>query len=284
MSVSQVMLADATVWMQSLANIATAVAALSGATAPVQGEASDQAKAIAASLMSGERKAILLGNAAAHHPQASSLLNLANWIAKQCNASVGYLGESANTVGAQMVGAQPQANGLNAMQMITTSQLKAVFLLNTEPKLDTAYGEGQLSKADMVVTLSPFKTNLDISDVLLPISPFTETAGTFVNTEGRTQSFHGVVKPLAETRPAWKVLRVLGTMMHVPDFEFDTIEQVRAKALPSIVTELMSNESITPITTTPATSQPVSASIYQLDALVRRAPALQHTADAREVH
>ncbi|MFM9990292.1 MAG: NADH-quinone oxidoreductase subunit NuoG [Burkholderiaceae bacterium] len=284
MSVSQVMLADATVWMQSLANIATAVAALSGATAPVQGVASDQAKAIAASLMSGERKAILLGNAAAHHPQASSLLNLANWIAKQCNASVGYLGESANTVGAQMVGAQPQANGLNAMQMITTSQLKAVFLLNTEPKLDTAYGEGQLSKADMVVTLSPFKTNLDISDVVLPISPFTETAGTFVNTEGRTQSFHGVVKPLAETRPAWKVLRVLGTMMHVPDFEFDTIEQVRAKALPSIVTELMSNESITPITTTPATSQPVSASIYQLDALVRRAPALQHTADAREVH
>lgn len=85
-------------------------------------------------------------------------------------------------------------------------------MLNNEPALDSAAGQQALqglNKSEMVVTLSPFKTNLDISDVLLPIAPFTETSGSFVNAEGRVQSFHAVVKPLGETRPAWKVLRVL---------------------------------------------------------------------------
>jgi len=129
--------------------------------------------------------------------------------------------------------------------------------------------------------LSPFKTNLDISDVLLPVSPFTETAGTFVNTEGRAQSFHGVVKPLGETRPAWKVFRVLGSMLGLAGFAFETIEQVRAQALPADIASRLSNETHASIDLTPATQAPVCASIYQLDALVRRAPALQMTADAR---
>jgi NADH-quinone oxidoreductase subunit G len=134
----------------------------------------------------------------------------------------------------------------------------------------------------MVVTLSPFKTNMDISDVLLPISPFTETAGTFINTEGRAQSFHGVVKPLGETRPAWKVFRVLGSMLGLAGFEFDTIEQVRAQALPADIASHLSNACHASIDVTPATQAPFSASIYQLDGLVRRSHALQMTADARE--
>ena len=75
----------------------------------------------------------------------------------------------------------------------------------------------------MVVTLSPFKANLDFSDVLLPIAPFTETPGTFVNAEGRVQSFHAVVKPLGETRPAWKVLRVLANLLGLPGFDFESV-------------------------------------------------------------
>jgi NADH-quinone oxidoreductase subunit G len=134
----------------------------------------------------------------------------------------------------------------------------------------------------MVVTLSPFKANMDISDVLLPISPFTETAGTFINTEGRAQSFHGVVKPLGEARPAWKVLRVLGSMLHVPGFEFETIEEVRAQAIPADVQALLSNACSASIDVNPAAGQPVSAAIYQLDSLVRRAPSLQLTADAKQ--
>jgi NADH-quinone oxidoreductase subunit G len=243
-----------------------------------------QAQAIAKSLMGGERKAILLGNAAAHHARASSLLALANWIGAQTGATVGFLGEAANTVGAQLVGALPVANGLNAGQMLQAGALKAVLLLNNEPEFDTADGaaaRAALSGADMVVTLSPFKTNLDISDVLLPISPFTETAGTFVNTEGRAQSFHGVVRPLGETRPAWKVLRVLGSMLGLPGFDQETLEQVREQALPQDVAARLSNACSAWIDVNPVPGQPASASIYQLDGLVRRAASLQQTADAK---
>jgi NADH-quinone oxidoreductase subunit G len=118
--------------------------------------------------------------------------------------------------------------------------------------------------------------------VLLPISPFTETAGTFINTEGRAQSFHGVVKPLGDARPAWKVLRVLGSMLHVPGFEFETIEEVRAQAIPADVPAMLSNACSASVDVSPVTSQPASATIYQLDSLVRRAPSLQLTADAKQ--
>jgi NADH-quinone oxidoreductase subunit G len=137
----------------------------------------------------------------------------------------------------------------------------------------------------MVVTMSPFKTNLDISDVLLPVSPFTETAGTFVNTEARAQSFHGVVKPLGETRPAWKVLRVLGNMLDVPGFEFETSESVRAEALGelSAVASRLGNAVSQVVTLTGVTNGLERVSdvpIYETDPMVRRAASLQHTANA----
>ena len=285
MPLAEVSLADSAVWVQALADIAAAVAQQTNTQAPAPGNAaSDTAKAIAASLLSGERKAVLLGNAAAHHEKASSLLALANFIAEHTGASVGYLGEAANTVGAQLVSAQPMHGGMNAAQMMQAQSLKALFLLNTEPEHDCAVAAHSLDKVDMVVTLSPFKTNLAFSDVLLPVSPFTETAGTFVNTEARAQSFYGVVKPLGETRPAWKVLRVLGSMLKLPGFEFESIEEVRALALPTDIAAHLSNATPTAVDLAPAAQVPVSASIYQLDALVRRAPALQHTADARQGH
>ena len=285
MPLAEVSLADSAVWVQALADIAAAVAQKNNVELPAPGNASSAAaQAIAASLLSGERKAVLLGNAAAHHAKASSLLALANFIKQQTGASVGYLGEAANTVGAQLVSARPLHGGMNTAQMLQASSLKAMLLLNTEPEHDCAAAAGALSGLDMVVTMSPFKTNLDISDVLLPVSPFSETAGTFVNTEGRAQSFHGVVKPLGETRPAWKVLRVLGSMLNLPSFEFETIEEVRALALPQDISLHLSNATQAKVDLTAASQAPVSASIYRLDALVRRAPALQHTTDAREGH
>jgi NADH-quinone oxidoreductase subunit G len=288
MPVAQTLTSPSATWVQALANIAAAIAKQTSVAAPVSGNADDAtAQAIATSLLSGERKAILLGNAAAHHAKASSLLSLANWMAAQTGASVGYLGEAANTVGAQLVKAQPVQGGMNTAHMLQADALKALFLLNIEPAQDCAGGQAamaHLGRTAMVVTLSPFKTNLDISDVLLPISPFTETAGTFVNTEGRAQSFHGVVRPLGETRPAWKVWRVLGSLLNLPGFGFDSIEEVRAQALPTDMAARLSNACNQAIDLTPATQAPVTASIYQLDGLVRRAPALQHTADAEVAH
>jgi NADH-quinone oxidoreductase subunit G len=224
MPVANTLLAAPDAWAQALADVAAAIAAEKGATAPAAGQATDAAKAIAKSLLGGERKAILLGNAAAHHAKASSLLALANWIGEQTGATVGYLTEAANTVGAQLAGALPAGNGLNAGQMLD-GQLKAVILLNNEPEFDSAAGaraKTALNTAQMVVTLSPFKANMGFSDVLLPIAPFTETPGTFVNAEGRVQGFHAVVKPLGDTRPAWKVLRVLANLLGLPGFDFES--------------------------------------------------------------
>ncbi len=284
-------LAPAAGWSTALAEVAAAIAAEKGVAAPVQGAAtSEDARAIAAALLTGERKAILLGNGAAHHAQASSLLALAQWIGAQTGATVGYLTEAANTVGAQLVGAQPQEGGLNAAQMLD-GRLKAALLLNVEPEHDSALGAAAaqaLAQTDMVVTLSPFKTNLEFSDVLLPIAPFSETSGSFVNAEGRLQSFHAVVKPAGEARPAWKVLRVLGNLLGLEGMDYETSQDVlvRATGKPAGECTLLPAERLSNATSAEPKlggecAEPVVAAIYQLDSLVRRAPSLQLTADAR---
>ncbi|MBB6560376.1 NADH-quinone oxidoreductase subunit G [Acidovorax soli] len=278
-------------WLQALGSIAAAVAQEKGVAAPAQaGTATEAALAIARSLLGGERKAVLLGNAAAHHGQATQLLALANWIGEQTGATVGYLTEAANTVGAQFAGARPVGNGLNAGQMLAGG-LKAVLLLNTEPAFDAANGAqaaAAIGQAQMVVTLSPFKANMDISDVLLPIAPFTETSGSFVNAEGRLQSFHAVVRPLGDTRPAWKVLRVLANVLGVPGFDFETSQDVLARAtnapagqLTMLPADQLSNAVGQVPQAAASVGEPAVAAIYQLDGLVRRATSLQLTADAR---
>ena len=281
--------ASADQWGALLANVAVAVAAEKGVQAPVTGTADAAAKAIATNLCAGTDAAILLGNAAAHHVDASALLSLANWIASHTGCKVGYLTEAANTVGAQLVKAQPQTGGQNAAQMLSGS-CKAVVLLGCEPAADSAAGAAAvaaLQQADMVVSLNAFKTNLDVADVLLPISPFTETSGTFVNAAGLAQSFHAVVKPLGETRPAWKVLRVLCNLMGIPGTDFETSQDVLAATgltVGQVSEAQLSNACDAPIEfkAIALDAAPSVAGIYQLDGLVRRAPALQHTVDAKQ--
>ena len=290
MSVPHAILAPATDWLRALADVAGAVALARDVQAPVSVDIpSATANAIAAALLSGERKAILLGNAAAHHSQAAQLLTLCNWIGEQTGATVGYLTEAANTVGAQWVRALPEVGALNAGQMLGGA-LKGVLLLNTEPEFDSALGKRAgtaLASAEMVVTLSPFKTNMEFSDVLLPIAPFTETSGSFVNAEGRLQSFHAVVRPLGETRPAWKVLRVLANLMGISELEFETSQEVLARITGmtgdsgAVPAEQLSNraDAVVSDVTGMVGEAPVAAAIYQLDSLVRRAPSLQATRD-----
>jgi len=196
------------------------------------------ARAIAASLIGAERCAVFLGNLAQHHPQYADLHSLAEVIAGLAGANFGCLGESANSVGVYIAGAVPSKSGLkagmNAAAMMTTPR-KAYLLLGAEPELDCndpAAAMRALQSADMVVAMSAYKHSaLEYADVLLPIAPFSETSGTFISTEGRVQSFNGTVKPLGETRPAWKILRVLGTMLGVKGFDYDTSEAVRQDAL-----------------------------------------------------
>jgi NADH-quinone oxidoreductase subunit G len=277
-------------WASQLADVAAAVAKAKGVPAPLPADPGPHAQAVAALLLSGQHKAVLLGNAAAQHPQAGALLALASWIATETGASVGYFGESGNSVGAQLVGALPGLGGLNAGQMLT-QPMKALLLLNTEPVLDAADATAaakSLSASGLVVALTPFADACaDVADVMLPIAPFTETAGSYVNAEGRVQAFHGVVKPKGDTRPGWKVLRVLGNLLGLPGFEHETVEQVRAEALgdeSAIAARLSNAPAAAPaLGSSPTGLQRVAdVPIYSTDSLVRRAPSLQLTADARE--
>jgi NADH-quinone oxidoreductase subunit G len=275
-------------WPQALADVAAAVAQAKGISAPAQGSADEPARAVAEQLLSGERKAVLLGNAALQHPQASTLLTLAHWIASQCDASFGVFSEAANSVGAQWARVLPGQGGLHAGQMLS-QPTKALLLLNVEPvhdAADPAAARAALEGSGLVVALTPFlDAAVDNADVLLPITPFTETSGTFVNAEGQAQSFHGVVRPLGDARPAWKVLRVLGNMLGLSGFDHESSEAVRDEALAGAdrATRL-SNDPVGAITLAPplrGLERVADVPIYCTDALVRRAAPLQATRDAR---
>ena len=262
---------------------------------------SDTARAIAASLGKGERKAVLLGNLAQHHPQYKELHSLAQTLAEMSGARFGILGEAANSVGAYIAGAVPMhgplgataKTGLSAADMLANPR-KAYILLGAEVELD-CYNPRQalqaMQAADLVVALSAYKHNgLDYADVMLPIAPFSETSGTFVNSDGRVQSFHGTVKPLGETRPAWKVLRVLANLLNIEGFDYDSTEAVRAEMIGKGLDEvqgLLNNQLKNPsvnsgevIINQGALQRVGEVPIYQADAIVRRAASLQRTHDA----
>jgi len=275
-----------------LAGIVVAAANAAGKSVPaaLSGiEPTEPARAIAASLLSGKKAAILLGNYALQHAAASQIHALAQLLADVTGATLGFLTEAANTVGAHLAQARPQAGGMNARAMLEDPR-QAYLVLHAEPEFDFANAvaaRAALEKAELVVVMSPFRHGTAYADVLLPIAPFTETAGTFVSSEGRVQSFHGVVPPLGETRPGWKVLRVLGTLLKLPGFDADTADEVRASVLPpgGDVAGSLSNTAHAAVAKPVAAASPVERvadiPIYSADALVRRAASLQRTVDAR---
>jgi NADH-quinone oxidoreductase subunit G len=252
-------------------------------------ESGAEAKAIAGSLVSGNAVAILLGNFAAQHPQAAQLQLLAQELAGLLGAKFGFLGEAANSVGGYLAGCIPSGGGLNAGTMLEQPR-KAYLLLNAEPDFDCHDPHAAvkaMEEAELVVAMTAFRSfGTDYADVLLPVAPFTETSGSFVNCEGRMQSFNGAVKPLGEARPAWKVLRVLGNLMDLPGFDYETSEAIRDEACrPETIAAKLDNrlngfaleldapaaEEMQRIADVPA---------YFCDPIVRRAVSLQRTRDA----
>ncbi|MFI4981534.1 MAG: molybdopterin-dependent oxidoreductase, partial [Nevskiales bacterium] len=246
------------------------------------------AKNIAASLASGTNAGIFLGNLSAQHPQAVQLRLLAQELAGRLGARFGFFGEAANSVGAYLAQAVPGAGGLNAAAMLAQPR-KAYLLLNAEPELDCNDPQAAMQAmdaAEFVISLSAYKgAALDYASVLLPIAPFTETSGSFVNAEGRLQSFNGVVKPLGDARPAWKVLRVLGNLLGLADFDYASSEQVRDEIVtPDAVAAKLDNRLAGIALQTPVASAGLQriadVPIYASDAIVRRAASLQQTSDA----
>jgi NADH-quinone oxidoreductase subunit G len=260
---------------------------------------SAEAGRMAQSLLSGQNIGILLGNFAQQHPQAATLHVLANKLATLLSGKFGFLGEAANSLGAYVAKAIPQTGALPVKAMLAKPR-RAYVLLGVEPELDCADGAAALralNQASSVIMLSPFKpaAAMDYADCLLPVSPFTETSGTFVNCEGRVQSFYAAVKPLAETRPAWKVLRVLANLLDLPGFDYTSSENVKAEALglaagamPVVVAGLDNGMAPRPdmslgvlgMAQTGGIERVTDVPIHFADQLVRYAPGLQKTKDA----
>ncbi len=275
----------------ALAGVVKAAAELKQTSVPAGLESivvCDKARKLAQSLVDGEKRAILLGNVATQSAAAAQLHVLAQELAKLTGASLGFLGEGANTVGAHVASFLP--TGANARQMFEQPR-KAYVLMGLEPEFDCANPQlalAALKQASLVVFMSAFKNvpALDYADVMLPIAPFTETAGTFVNTEGRVQSFNGVVKTRGDARPAWKVLRVLGNVLNLDGFSYESSEAVRDEVLgkgTEFVSSLdngLNGVAINLPAAVEGLQRIADVPINFADPMARRAPALQQTADS----
>ena len=278
-------------WLLMLGEIITAVATRKGMPVPDwlgNLPVTESAERIAVSLLDDGNRAIFLGAVALQHEQASALHMAAEWLAENTGATFGILAEGANATGGYLANAFPTPGSGETLDSIASDSTKAFLLLQTEPELDVANQPkmmAALKQAEMVVMMTPFRQSLDVADVLLPVAPFTETSGTYVNFEGRIQSFEGAVAPLGETRPAWKVLRVLGNFLDLPDFDYDSSEQVRDECLRNrnIAGELNNVSGLLlefdPSETVPETGlmRIADVPLYFSDLLVRRAPSLQQT-------
>ena len=255
-------------------------------------------RAIAEVLAGKDRSGVLLGNYAASHPQAAVIRVLAELVAEAADATLGQLAEG-NGVGGWLGGCVPHRGpaGTAALSGRTTQAMideprRGFVVLGAEPELDCLDGAGArraMEAAEFVVMLAVFKPSsattraLEYADVLLPLAPFTETEGTFVNCEGRAQSFANATRPLGEARPGWKILRVFGNHLGQSGFDYVSIDDVRAELdrgqiAPSgrlkhrALAQRLSGER-------PALARITEVPLYAVDSCVRRAPGLQRTTD-----
>ncbi len=253
-------------------------------------------RAAARMLLGKERTLVLLGHIAQRHPRFADIRVLAAALAELTDADLGYLPESANSVGAALAGCLPhrgiggtaaQAAGYDVHGMLSSPR-RGYILFGIEPDRDMAeseLAEAALMSADAVVGFTAYVNDalLECADVLLPIGTFAETAGTYVNAEGAWQSFDAAADPVGDARPGWRVLRVLGNALGLADFDYRSAADVR-DALRRELGEApppdnsyrgsLSIEALEPVDVDPAV---LDVPIYAVDAVVRRSEPLQET-------
>jgi NADH-quinone oxidoreductase subunit G len=263
-------------------------------------QATEQHRAVAAALASGEKRAVWLGALALRHPRFADLRALAAALAQVTGASLGVLAEGANAAGAHLAGAVPHREaggkpaaspGLTAADMMTRALKSYLLLGGVEPWIDApeSGAERVLGQAELVVAITPYasETLRKVAHVLLPAGTFAETSGTYVNLEGLWQTQSGAAAPVGESRPAWKILRVLGNLLGLTGFEYQSSEEVRAELATLVgastayaAPAYAGRHAVEQPGTQPAPSV-IDVPMYQIDAVVRRAPSLQKTREGR---
>jgi len=258
-------------------------------------KSSDEQESIAAALNKTDNTLVVLGNIAGRHAAFSAVRALAACIADATGSKFGNLSSGANSAGAHLAGVTPHrglggakrdSSGANAGSMLDNS-LDALVLLNIEPDVDLIASDAvvsKLKKQEFVIALTPFSSDslLEVADLLLPVGTFAETSGTYVNVAGTWQSFSGVANPVGESRPAWKVLRVIGNLVDAPDFDYVTSEDVRDELLVQLGSAEPDNAykgkaKLAQPNGEDAPAAEIDTPIYSVDGVVRRAPALQLT-------
>ena len=246
--------------------------------------------AVMAACLEGRKAAILVGHYAQQHPDYAAILAAVQALGRATGATVGILPDGANAVGAYLAGAVPGSGGLDARAMVEKPR-RGYLTAGLEAGLDMGPRAIEaLGACELGVVLTAYRNaTAERGHVMLPIAPFAETPGTFVNMEGRVQSFNASVKPQGDARPAWKVLRMLGALLEIPGFHADRVEQVREAIAPDLqdwtaralaergeagnwTARAVQGEALERIAEFP---------VYAGDPVVRRSPPLQKTADAK---
>jgi NADH-quinone oxidoreductase subunit G len=287
-----------------LVALAAAASATSGKPAPdsiaaivASAQPTHEHRAVARQLSDGPRRMILLGALAQRDPAFADLRLVAAALAELTGATLGYLPDGGNSVGACLAGALPHRSaggrahskpGLNVADMLA-ARLKSYVLFGAiEPALDIASPAAldALKAAEFVVALTPYGTAKEFAHVILPIGTFAETSGTYVNLEGRWQSVPGAASPVGESRPGWKVLRVLGNLLNLPGFEYTNSDQITEDVRQAIAeqpqfTATAAKRTLQSKLALSAAAAERDVPVYSVDATVRRSSALQATSEAR---
>ncbi len=276
-------------WVLEVANLAKAAGVRKGVVNKIK--VADHHKELFKRLKAADKALVLVGDLAMGHPDYGLLRCLAAQVAEAAGARLGFLTPGANGVGAALLGVTPGEGGLDAQAMLAEPR-KGYLLLGIDPGFDLenpAQGLNALMKAECVVALSSFRSpDLEtVADVILPLAAAPESAGTFFNIEGTQQGFNGAAPPAGEARPGWKILRVLGNLMNLGGFDFNTPLQVRDEALGMLGDAAPDNgfepDPALELTLPEAELLRIGElPIYSVDPMVRRAPALQATADAQD--
>jgi NADH-quinone oxidoreductase subunit G len=287
-----------------LVALAAAASGASGKPAPesiaalvASAQPTDAHRAVVQQLSDGSRRMILLGALAQRDPAFADLRLVAAALAELTGATLGYLPEGGNAVAACLAGVLPHRNvggraaakpGLNIADMFA-ARLKSYVLFGAiEPALDIASPAAleALKAAEFVVALTPYGTAKEFAHVILPIGTFAETSGTYINLEGRWQSVPGAASPVGESRPGWKVLRVLGNLLNLPGFDYTSSDQITQEVRQAIADQPQFTATTAKRTLQSKLSLSAAAAerdvpIYSVDAMVRRSSALQATSEAR---
>ena len=235
---------------------------------------------IANALSAAENSVVILGEHVNGNPCADQVAQLVAQIAKASGAKTLNASKTANALAANKVGFHP-STGMNAKQMLS-SDLKAFVLLDVYPAFDCINPQDaieNLSREDaFVVSLNSFEddTTLDFADVILPIASFYETSGTHININGVAQSYGASVKAAGESKPGWKVLKVLADLLTLSGFDYTDSTQVADDAL-SLKPSAARNEVEMTNIEAPNVATVWQYTPYVTDALTRSAPSLQQT-------